>query len=302
MSAESESAYVIANPQAGRIRHKKPLGHGPRGAACTWQETRSEGHAESLAYEASVRGFRWIIAAGGDGTIHEVLNGMLRNPKNQSILGLIPAGTANDYAAAFTGNQYPSPAAAMRVDIGCLRWEDGLRYFANVAGLGFSAEIACRARRMVRIPARMRYTMALVRQLGPGYGPRFISLALDDGPAIETNTLLVSIAVGKREGSYPLHPNADLTDGLFDFLRLGRLSRRELAWHFPAMLRGVLPQNHPQVHQTRCRCVRMAASQPIPIHLDGESPKGASVDALSQISLEIIPQAIEVEWMMPYPR
>lgn len=294
MTQENESAYVIANPRAGRHRHKTRLARRLAQPPCIWEETREQGHGETLAYEASVREYRWIIAVGGDGTIHEVLNGMLSNPNNQSILGLIPAGTANDYAASYSSGQHMDPNHPLRVDVGCLRWQGGQRYFANVAGFGFSAEIASRARDMLRVPARLRYTLSLLRQLGPGYGPRRIQMAVDDGPKRETEALLISAAIGKREGSYPLHGRADVSDGLFEFLRLGRLSRRELAWYFPAMLRGVLPENHPHVHQSQCRRIVIESSIPVPIHVDGEFPRGACPEAFTRFSLETIPQALQV--------
>jgi diacylglycerol kinase (ATP) len=232
---------------------------------------------------------------GGDGTIHEVLNGMMNHPNNQSILGLIPAGTANDYAAAFSKRPKSDRNDPLRVDVGRLTWSKGSRYFANVAGLGLSGEIANCARSMTRIPARVRYTSALLRRLGPGYGARAMRMSLDDEPMVERETLLISVALGPREGSYPLHAKADLTDGLFEILRIGRLARRELAWHFPAMLRGSLPQDHPQVMQQRCRRIHLASQDPIPIHLDGEFPKAAAQDDLREITLEVVPQAVEVE-------
>lgn len=297
MIANSESVYMIVNPQAGRAPHRRLMEDHSSLRSTVWEETCEEGHAESLAYEASQRGFEHIVAIGGDGTVHEVLNGMLRNPDNRSTLGFMPVGTANDYAASFERKKPGLQQSPLRVDVGCLRWEGGLRYFANVAGIGFSGQVADRARRMLRMPARMRYTLALLRQIGPSYGPQAIDVSLDDGPLQRTDTLLMSAAIGKREGSYPLHLRADLTDGLFEFLRVGRLSRRELAWYFPGMLRGYLPQDHPQLTQTQCRLVRLTASQPIPIHLDGEFPKGASVDALKSLTLEVIPRAIDVVWV-----
>jgi diacylglycerol kinase (ATP) len=297
MIADSESVYLIVNPRAGRVERKKKWDHQPSSRSWVWAETSSEGHAESLAYEASLQGFGRIVAVGGDGTIHEVLNGLLRNPDNRSTLGFKPVGTANDYAASFSPKRKGQQESVLRVDVGCLRWEGGARYFANVAGIGFSGEVADQARRMLRMPARMRYTFALLRQLGPGYGPQTIEISLDGGPMQQTETLLISAAIGKREGSYPLHLRADLTDGLFEFLRVGRLSRRELAWYFPGMLRGYLPQDHPQLTQTQCRLMRLTASQPIPIHLDGEFPKGASADALTSLTLEVVPRAIDVVWV-----
>ena len=130
-------------------------------------------------------------------------------------------------------------------------------------------------------------------QFGSSFGARPLSIELDDAPAKDTQTLLLSAAIGKREGSYPLHPQADLSDGLFEVLRLGRLHRRELAWHFPTMLRGVLPKSHPEIEQMRCRRIAISSDAPIPVHLDGEPLVGNSQNALHHFCLEVIPNAIE---------
>jgi diacylglycerol kinase family enzyme len=108
----------------------------------------------------------------------------------------------------------------------------------------------------------------------------------------ETETLFMSAAIGKHEGSYPLHLAADLTDGCFEILRIGKLPRRELAWYFPSMLQGKLPKGHPHVHRTRCRRLEVVAAEGIPIHLDGELPHGADAIALKRFTLEVLPQAI----------
>lgn len=294
MIEENQTAFIIANPRAGRMHRSRSREREWNGVPCNWHQTAHAGHAESLAYDASLRGFRWIVAAGGDGTIHEVLNGMLRNPSNRSILGWIAAGTANDYAASFRGDAFdPINHAPTAVDVGCMKWHGGCRFFANVAGIGFSGEIANRARSMPRMPARIRYTSSLLWQLGPRYGPRALSISFDDQPLSETETLFMSAAIGKHEGSYPLHLPADLTDGCFEILRIGRLPRSELARYFPAMLRGQLPVGHPEVHRTRCHRLEVVAQEGVPLHLDGELPKGAAANEWKRFTLEVLPQAIQ---------
>ncbi len=245
MKSPHDSAVIIANPMAGRKQPSletewihKAL---PDLKGCTldFAITRYAGHAEELAHRASLQDVRWIVAVGGDGTIHDVLNGMMRNPDNQSILGFIPSGTANDYAASYIQQDTSNvPQQSSAVDVGMLTWPGGSRHFINVASIGFSGLVASTARKLNRYPPRLRYTLALAIQLGSGFGARPFSLGFDHSPLIPTACLLLSVAIGKREGSYPLHPDADVRDGLFDVLKLGRLTRRELIWYFPAMLRA----------------------------------------------------------------
>jgi diacylglycerol kinase family enzyme len=289
MKNPHDSAVIIANPMAGR---KQPsmetawiheLLPNLKGAKLEFAITRHAGHAEDLAHRASLQGVRWIVAAGGDGTIHDVLNGMMRNRDNQSILGLAPCGTANDYAASFPhrglsiNSCQPTP-----VDIGLLTWPGGTRFFINVASIGISGLVANTARRLKRYPPRLRYTLALAMQLGPGFGARPYYLGFDHATRNPTECLLLSVAIGKREGSYSLHPDADVGDGLFDVLKLGRLTRRELIWYFPAMLRGILPKDHPQVERLRCTRLELASAQPIPMHLDGENPYREVSESMSR--------------------
>lgn len=299
MTDRKNTILMIANPRAGRKRSKSYWNSmekqfkRSKNDVIRWETTSYPKHAESLAFRASLDGISTIIAVGGDGTIHEVVNGMMQNPENQSILGWIPAGTANDYAASFTceshGNETPSPTL---VDIGILKWDEGCRYFANVAGVGLSGAIADRARLMKRIPARIRYTLALLLQTGPQFGTRNFSLSVDHDRTLPSDTLMMSVAIGRREGSYPLHADANPSDGLFDWLHLGKLTRFDLARHFPAMLLGNLPTNHPHVQRGRCTRLDISSSDPIAIHLDGESPNESPCPTIRSLSIEIIPRAI----------
>lgn len=282
---------MIANPCAGRKRPSLQQFKDRLDQSVQIHVTQFAGHAEQLAYQASMDSCSAVIAVGGDGTIHEVLNGLLKNPENQTALGCLPAGTANDYAESlkdFGALNMPGKL----VDVGVMQWESGRRYFANVAGIGLPGAVADRARRMKRLPARVRYTASLLTQLGYRFKTQAMTLRYDDGPTSESYSLMLSAALGKKEGSYPLHPEACLCDGLFEVLRLGRLRRRELAWHFPAMLRGIIPKSHSQIEHRRCSKLEVTSQSPIPIHLDGEDPLGNSKRPLHEFTLEVVPGAV----------
>lgn len=309
MKNRHDSAVIIANPMAGRKQPSMETAwiHNAlpdlKGRKLDFAITHHARHAEELAHRASLQGVGWIIAAGGDGTIHEVLNGMMRNRDNQSILGLAPCGTANDYAASFPHRGLSiNSCQPTAVDIGLLTWPGGTRYFINVASIGISGLVANTARRLKRYPPRLRYTLALAMQLGPGFGARPYYLGFDHAPRNPTECLLLSVAIGKREGSYPLHPDADVGDGLFDVLKLGRLTRRELIWYFPAMLRGILPKDHPQVERLRCTHLEFATVLSTPMHLDGENPFSDLDCSRSQVEDRPLDSAIASEKDIPPKR
>src|SRR5262245_45803399 len=93
---------VIFNPAAGRGRAGKRLERLRRvlGRRAEFWRTQRAGHARELATQAAVEGFPIVAAAGGDGTVHEVANGLLRSGKLETILAVVPIGSANDYAYA----------------------------------------------------------------------------------------------------------------------------------------------------------------------------------------------------------
>lgn len=200
----SQQAFIISNPMAGgnqsrAIKHLQSLG-----LSFDLTATQAAGHAEALALQASQDGYRFIIALGGDGTIHEVVNGMLRNPCNQSTLGWIPSGTANDYAASFSCDFLESldksPAC---VDVGCIRWHNNARYFANVAGIGLSGAVATCARSMSRLPARIKYSLSLLSQLGSQYGARELSICIDEEPTQPAREVLLLSVAHKPPANLP---------------------------------------------------------------------------------------------------
>ena len=109
--------------------------------------TARAGHATELARQAADDGFAKVVAAGGDGTVHEVANGVLRAGRPEVVLHVLPAGSANDYADSLQREQ--PPAAVRRVDVGVARREDGReRYFINCLGLGFNGAVTQEARRI----------------------------------------------------------------------------------------------------------------------------------------------------------
>jgi diacylglycerol kinase family enzyme len=289
---------MITNPAAGKkLQHGLKLPNWLTSQThCIEQvPTKHPGHAEELALEACQKGFDTIVAAGGDGTIHEVLNGIMASRQPSVRMGVLPVGTANDYAYSLDRLAPPAEPFCQRLDIGVMKCLGRHRYFANVAGVGFPGRAAELARGMKRLPARLRYTLAILRCMGASY--RTDPIALDDQEP--SSYLMISAAIGMREGSYPLTPNAKLDDGLFDLLLVGALHRRDILRYLPRMIRGDIPTTDPRIHTSRKSNLVLRSTKPIPFHLDGEDPwrNHPMPTEFSEflLELEVIPKAIAVQ-------
>lgn len=300
-SWDEDPILVIANPKAGRLRSKQSYYHSRIPPHAHWVSTTHPGHAETLAFDASNQRYRTVIAAGGDGTIHEVLNGLLRNPVNQTHLGVLSVGTANDYAYSLRSQPHSLAPFSRFCDIGVVHWASnsgstGTRFFANVAGIGLPGRVAHFARQMKRIPARIRYTVALVRSMGPAFRPIVSRITLTNKENAECEELLMlSAAIGIREGSYPLTPNAVIDDGLLDILRVSMLRRFDLIRYFPRILRGDIPKRDPRIAEFRAEGISITSESSIPFHLDGEMPIDPSAANASQLSVRVLKRHLAVE-------
>ena len=104
---------VIFNPAAGRGRAQRRLEALRRvwGESAEFRPTQHAGHATELARQAVEDGFNLVLAAGGDGTVHEVANGILASPRRDVVFGIIPIGSANDFAHSLR-HQFGTPTAA----------------------------------------------------------------------------------------------------------------------------------------------------------------------------------------------
>jgi diacylglycerol kinase family enzyme len=154
---------VIVNPNAGNGKGRKDwekISSGLRNHNITWSEhfTERKGHAITLSQEAIDSGYRKILCVGGDGTLNEIVNGAFNQKTCQTkdiTLGLIPVGTGNDWGRMFGiplnyegAVQIIKEEKTMLHDIGRIDYYNGLekciRYFINIAGLGFESVVVKR--------------------------------------------------------------------------------------------------------------------------------------------------------------
>lgn len=291
---------IIFNPAAGRRRAQRQLESLRQtfGSDADFQPTQFAGHAEELARTAAADGFAVVAAMGGDGTVHEVANGILHASRSGVSLAVIPAGSANDYAHSLKLDErwwqsQNGPPQDRLVDVGAVRSPNGrARYFVNGLGLGFNGAVTLESRRIRYLRGVPLYGLALLRALVRHYTAPVMSITFDE-KQYDLPTLALTVALGRREGNFVLAPEAILDDGYFDYLHAASLSRWELLRNVPGMVTGHLPEDHPKIRRGRCRRVAVSSQTPLLVHVDGEffcQP----ADQIHSLEVEILPLALRV--------
>jgi diacylglycerol kinase (ATP) len=300
-SPPAEQIYVIYNPSAGRgralARLQEQLAH--LKTEVILKPTEQPAHAELLAYEAAGAGCAIIGAAGGDGTVHEVANGILRSDKPDCALAVLPVGSANDYAFSLglTENWWcdESRAAVYRqVDVGLIETNTGTkRYFVNGAGIGLNGAVTLESRSIRGLQGVCLYSLAMLRALWRRYRYPALVTEMDGVQRERTPTLGFSVAIGQREGNFLLAPDARVDDGWFDYLHAGPIKWWEVLRYLPGMIRGRLPDNHPALWRGRCRHVRLQAEEDLIIHLDGEM-FAVPGEGVRDVSITMLPGRLRI--------
>jgi len=271
---------VIVNPAAGRgsARHwigelevRLSLAIQSTHRIISWQiiETSCPGDATELAREAVRGGANIVAAAGGDGTIGEVVNALVGT---DVALGVIPMGTGNDFARSLgIGNDVDKAiynlleGVPIAIDVGRTQG----RYFVNVAGCGFDAVVAKRVNRGFQSLRGTSAYIAAVLQSLLSYRATQIRLTLDN-EVIETKAMLCSIANARYYGGgMRIAPDAMLTDGLYDICLLEEVGKIEFLRTFPKVFKG-RHTTHPAVRMLRSKYVKVESDRPLPVLVDGE--------------------------------
>jgi diacylglycerol kinase (ATP) len=275
---------VILNPMARHGAGRRLRPHIERelarlGVRCDIVETRASGHAAELAGEAVRAGAGAVIAAGGDGTIHEVVNGLMlaRRAGAPVTLGLIPIGTGNDFVKMVPGtNTLDSALATLGrglsrpVDVGVTRWQGVTEYFANAMGTGIDVEVVRNMRRSSRLPGGLIYISALLRAL---VKYRAMDVIVDvDGREVRRRIMNLAVCNGPSiGGSFRICPDARTDDGALDVCLIDELSLIRNARLTPRVIRGT-HTGQSGVTMARGTHVRVSidADRPLWFQLDGE--------------------------------
>lgn len=265
-----------------------------------WRGTEFPGHAVEIA--AAAQGHDTVVALGGDGTVHEVINGLMQIPaETRPALGIVPVGSGNDFSFAL-GVPRDNPQEAVRsaltgevrkVDIG--RITDGAgrsEYFNNSCGIGFDAAINIRTRRITWLHGFAMYLTATLQSIALNFEGPLMKVTYDGG-GFELPTLMVIVGNGPREGGgFLVTPDAKVDDGALDFVYVTQVSRPRMLQLMTKFMNGTHVRE-PDVHINRTTRLRIESNRAIPIHLDGElfAPYEANVRV---IEIETLPGALQV--------
>ncbi len=297
----SERQCVIYNPAAGRGRAKAKIDETRRWANpdAELMPTAGPGHAIELARVAAEAGYAKIIAAGGDGTVHEVANGLLQSNRPDVVLGVWPLGSSNDYAYALGLQDWFRKRGAKHelqtfdADVGRVNIPGHSRYFVNCAGFGFNGMVAQEAKAIRRLKGTPLYSWAFVRAMLWHYRTP-VRKTFYDNISVEGPTLSVSVNLGIREGGFPIAAKASLEDGLFDTLHVSDMRRWQMARYLPGFMRGRVPTHLPCLGQRLCRSVIGEGEESICIHADGEIVRALN-EGVTEVAMELFPKLLRVQ-------
>jgi diacylglycerol kinase (ATP) len=262
--------------------------------------TTHPGHATDIARNALDSGERYLVAAGGDGTVHEVLNGMLDGGAavaHDVVLGIVAAGSGCDVVRslglpgdAVRASRHLLGDAVRDLDVGKVTFtangKDVTRYFANIAEAGLGAAVVARTGTLPRSLGALKYFAGFWLTL-PGFHPAVVRLDADDS-SFEWRAHNVVVANGQYfGGGMHISPSSQPDDGLLDVLAMVG-PKTDAFTMLPKIYKGThVP--HRNIAEARARTVHIGASPPLLIEADGE------ILGTTPATFEVVPNAIRIK-------
>jgi YegS/Rv2252/BmrU family lipid kinase len=260
------------------------------------------GHVAELVERAADSGAGLLVAVGGDGTVNEAVNGLMRlrdRGRELPELAVLPRGTGTDFVRTFRiptrledAMRVARDGKTREIDAGRVEfraWDgsDATAYFGNVASAGMSGAVAQRAnttsKAMGGKASFLWATLAVFRR----WKPTEVEVDVD---GVTVNRSMYDVIVANCRylaGGMHMTPQAQPDDGLFDVLLIGDITRLDLALTLPKVYRGThLP--HPKAELHRGRSVSVRSPTPLPIELDGEQP------GTTPVRFEVVPRALRL--------
>lgn len=293
--------FAIVNPAAGGGRSRKLLGPALErlragGIEVTLAETRAPGDATEIAREAYGRGVRNFIAVGGDGTSYEIVNGLYPQATagDRPTLAFLPLGTGNSFLRDFSdrGVEYGIESLLAEKSRACdvmrLRHRDGVIHYINLLSMGFSADVATLRARRFSAWGEVGYQASIFLTLAR-FNRRPFPLRVEGAESFDDRRCLFLTFNNSKftGGTMMIAPNAEIDDGLVEYVRWGPIGRLGLIRNLPGLYDGTHIE-HPLAERKAVRRVEFNLDGPIDVMVDGE------VLTLHCEELDVLPGALNV--------
>jgi diacylglycerol kinase (ATP) len=274
MAPAKDRFFAIVNPAAGGGKSARLAGPAvarlrEKGLHIDVIASTGPGHAVQLAREAYAQGYRKFLAVGGDGTAHEILNGIFLNRRSPEriALGFLPLGTGNSFLRDFASGEI---------------------YSFNILSVGFTADVGAIANRIFKPLGHLGYLFAVFVRVAQLKRRAFI-LRSDDEPEWDTRrSLFLTFNNSKFTGGTMLiAPDANPSDGLIEFVRWGPISRLGLLRMLPKLYDGTHIK-HPLASRKAVKHVEFKIPVAVDVLIDGE------IFSLECRSLDILPSAVDI--------
>ena len=292
---------AIVNPAAGGGRSAKLAGGEiarlkDGGLLIDVIASTGPGHASELAREAYEQGYRKFLAVGGDGTAHEILNGIFSREQStpRIELGFLPLGTGNSFLRDFTKTGAESSLAALRagrkrsVDLLRLRHSSGTIYSFNLLSVGFTADVGAITNRIFKPFGHLGYLLGVFVKVVQLNRRGFKMRCDDDTDWDERPCLFLTFNNSKfTGGTMMIAPHADPSDGMIEYVRWGPIGRLGLIRMLPRLYDGT-HIDHPLASRRAVKHVEFSLPAPVDVMVDGE------IVTVKCEALEILPEAMDV--------
>jgi YegS/Rv2252/BmrU family lipid kinase len=262
--------------------------------------TEWPGHAIDLAGEAIKEGYDLLVAAGGDGTVNELVNSILNSGKEGTKLGVIPIGTGNDFAYAL-GISDDVPTAVKniiegrmrKVDLAVMEDDKGRRrYFANNMGVGLDANVIIRTAEISALHGFPKYMLAVLITLARDFEPVHLKMRFDQ-EEIEQDVLFTYFGIGPRGGGgFLLTPDASHEDDLIDSCTVPMLGRLKVISLISSAINGTHVHT-PYANMRQNKQIVIQSVEAMPIQIDGEI-YARPEDDIHHLIITSLPAALEL--------
>jgi len=297
----SDTFFVVINPVAGGGRCGKLIVSAldrlrSSGIALETAETRGPGHASEIVRQAWARGYRRFIAAGGDGTSYEIVNGLFPQDgsRQRPTLAFLPLGTGNSFLREFSerGAEYAIEALLARRSQPCdvlrMRHAEGVIHYINLLSMGFAADVAALRARRFRGWGELGYQSSIFFSL-LRLQRRPFPLRIDNHAEMDRRPCLFLTFNNSKftGGTMMIAPKAEVNDGLIEYVRWGPIGRVGLIRNLPTLYDGTHIR-HPLAERCSAKRIDFYLDAAVDVMVDGE------VLSINCKTLDVLPAVIDV--------